>query len=79
MAQWLKVQPKQSTLFLSIDISFSIIEEEVHAIDTLDGEVIIALQTCESKLFFKDLFSFETKSKFFEIKAILFFQSFILF
>ena len=45
MAHWLKVEPKQSTLFLSIDISFSVMKEEVHAIDTLGGEAILAWQT----------------------------------
>ena len=71
MAQWLKVEPKHSTLFLSIDISFLIIEE-VHAMDTLDGEAKLAWQTWESKSFFKDMFFLETKSKSFEIEAILF-------
>ena len=45
---WLKVEPKQSTLFFKAHISFSIIEEEVvHAIDTLGGEAILAWQTWE--------------------------------
>ena len=39
MAHWLKVEPKQSTLFFKTHISFATIEEEVeHAIDTLEGE-----------------------------------------
>ena len=54
-AQWLKVEPKQSTLFFKLFISFSIIEE-MHAIGKLDGEATLAWQTCVSKLFFKDLF-----------------------
>ena len=66
MAHWLKVEPKQSTLFLSIQISFSIIEEVVHAIGMLDDEVILAWQTYESISFFKEIFFLETKSKSFE-------------
>ena len=38
MAHWLKVEPKQSTLFFKIFISFAITEEEVHAIGTLGGK-----------------------------------------
>ena len=66
MAQWLKVEPKQSTLFFNKHISFSIMEEEVHAIGELD-EATLAWQTWESILFFKTIF-------FLEIKAILFFK-----
>ena len=47
LAHWLKVEPKQSTFFLSIDISFSIIKE-VHAVGELDEEATLAWQTCES-------------------------------
>ena len=74
MAQWLKVEPKQSTLFLSIQISFSIMEEEVHAIGELECEATLAWQTRESKSFFKETFSFDIKSKSFEIEIILFFN-----
>ena len=50
--------PKQSTLFFKKFVSFSMLEEEVHAIDMLEGEVTLAWQTCEDKSFFKDLFLF---------------------
>ena len=77
IVHWLKVEPKQSTLFFSIVISFSIIEEEVeHAIGTLDGK---AWQTCEFKSFFKDFFLLEIKSNSFEIEAILFFKDWFSF
>jgi len=57
---WLKVEPKQSTLFFNKNISFSIIEEEVvHVIDMLDDEATLAWKICEDKSFFKDLFSFK--------------------
>jgi len=79
MAQWLKVEPKQSTLFFNIIKSFSTLEEVEHVIDILDGEGIVAWQTCETKLFFKDLFSFEISSNSFEIKAILFFKELFFF
>ena len=73
MAHWLKVEPKQSTLFFNTHISFLILEDKVeHAIETLDGEAILAWQTCDDQSFFKDLFSFETKSSSFEIEAIYF-------
>ena len=43
MAQWLKLEPKQSKLFFKAYISFAIIEEVVeHAIDTLGGEARLA-------------------------------------
>ena len=71
IAHWLKVEPKQSILFFKIFISFSMIVEEVHAIDTLGGE---AWQTCESISFYKVVFFLETKSNSFEIKVILFFK-----
>jgi len=57
------VVPKQLTFFFNIFISFSILEEVENAIDILDGE---AWQTCEDKLFFKEIFSFEAKSSSFE-------------
>jgi len=77
MAHWLKVEPKQSTLFFNIHISFSIIEEEVeHAMGMLDDE---AWKTCESKSFFKVLLSFKTKSNYFEIETILFFKELFYF
>jgi len=39
MAHWLKVEPKQSTLFFNIQISFLILEDKVeYAIGILDGE-----------------------------------------
>ena len=63
-----------NTLFLSIDISFSIKEEEVHAIGELEGEATLAWQTCVSMLIFNFLFSFRQTSKSFEIKSILFFK-----
>ena len=64
MAQWLKVEPKQSTLFFKTFISFSILEDKVeHAIGVLDEEATLAWQTLESKSFFKDLFLFKTKNK----------------
>ena len=75
MAPWhigSKWSPSKSTLFFNINISFSIIVEEVeHAICTLEGE---AWQTCEFKSFFKNLFSLEIKSNSFEIEIILFFK-----
>ena len=72
MTHWLKVEPKQSTLFFKAHISFLIFEEEVeHAIGTLEDE---EWQTCEDKSFFKDLFSLEIKSKLLDFKAILFFK-----
>ena len=70
IAQWLKVKPKQSTLFLSIQILFSIIEEVVHAIGMLDDEAILEWQTCKSISFFKEMFFLETKSNSFEIEAV---------
>ena len=80
MAHWLKMEPKQSTLFFKTHISFLIIEEKVeHAIETLDGEAILAWQTCESILIFKDSFFFKQISKSFEIESILFYQRNILF
>ena len=61
--------------FFNTHILFLMLEDKVeHAIETLDGEVILAWQTCESKLFFKVLLSFETKSSYFEIEVILFFK-----
>ena len=60
-AQWLKVEPKQSTLFLSIQISFLIMKEEVHAIGEVECEVTLAWQTCESISFCKEIFFLETK------------------
>ena len=45
MAHWLKVEPKQSTLFLSIDISFSMLEEVEHAIGEIECEATLAWQT----------------------------------
>ena len=44
MAQWFKVEPKQSILFFSKQKSFSIMEEEVHAIGMLDDEATLAWQ-----------------------------------
>jgi len=44
MAHWLKVEPKQSTLFFNKQISFLIIEEEVeHAMGMLEGEAILEI------------------------------------
>ena len=43
MAHWLKVEPKQLTLFFKMDISFSIMEEEVvHAMEILECEAKLA-------------------------------------
>ena len=70
---WLKVEPKQSIFFFSIDISFLIKEEVEHAIGEL-GEAILAWQTCESILFFKDSFFFKQTSKSFEMEAIFIFK-----
>ena len=42
---WLKVEPKQSTLFFKTFISFSIVEDKVeHAKDVLDEEATLAWQ-----------------------------------
>ena len=41
MAHWLKVEPKQSTLFFNIIILFSTLEEVEHAIETPDDEGIV--------------------------------------
>ena len=55
------------------------LEDKVeHAIETLDGKVILAWQTCEDKLFFKDLFSLEIKSNSFEIEIIFFSKNYFL-
>ena len=65
MTHWLKVEPKQSTLFFNTQISFLILEYKVeHAIETLDGEAMLAWQTCEFKSFFRVLFSLKIKSSF---------------
>ena len=45
MAHWLKVEPKQSTLFFKTQMSFSIEEDVVHVIDTHEDEVIVVWQT----------------------------------
>ena len=75
MAHWLKVEPKQSTLFFNKQISFSTIEEELkHAIGMLEGEAILAWQICVSKSFFKEIFLFKTISNSFEIEAIFIFK-----
>ena len=73
-AQWLKVEPKQSTLFLSMQISFSIMEEDMHAIGELDGEATLAWQTCVDKSFFKETFFFKQSFNSCEIKSIFFFK-----
>ena len=63
MAQWLKVEPKQSTLFFKIFMSFSMLEDKVeHAIGVQEEEAILAWQTRESKSFFKDSFFFKIRS-----------------
>ena len=73
MTHWLKMEPKQSSLFFKAYMSLSIIEQEVeHVIGTLDGEAIVAWQTCESKSFSKEVFSFEIISNSFEIEAFFF-------
>ena len=73
MAQWLKVEPKQSTLFFKTFISFSMLEDKVeHAIGVQEVEATLAWQTSIS--FCKDLFLIKTKSNSFEIESILFFK-----
>ena len=42
MAHWLKVEPKQSTLFFNTQISFLTLEEDEHAIETHEGKGIVA-------------------------------------
>ena len=68
-----KVEPKQLTLFFKIFILFLILEDKVeHAIGKLECEAVLAWQTCESILFFKEIFFLETKSNSFEIEIIYF-------
>ena len=75
MAQWLKVEPKQSTFFFNKFISFLILEDKVeHAISKL-GEATLAWQTCASILFCKTIFLFKQTSKSFQIEIILFFRA----
>ena len=59
MAQWLKVEPKQSTLFLSIDISFSILEEVEHTMCDMHERAkhVYAVDGVHAKM---ELVSFET-------------------
>ena len=49
MAHYLKVEPKQSTLFFNKQISLSILEEEVHAIGELECEATLAWQMIANK------------------------------
>ena len=70
---WLKVEPKQSTLFFKTFISFSIVEDKVeHAIGVQEVEATLAWHTWESISIFKDSFFFKTKSNSFVIESILF-------
>ena len=62
MAHWLKVEPKQSIFFFSIDISLLIKEDVEHEIGEL-WEGILAWQTCVSILFCKNSFFFKQISK----------------
>ena len=71
MAHWPRVEPKQSTFFFKTHISFLIEEDVEHAkCLSMKDEAIETWQTWASELFFKETFSFETKSNSFEIKII---------
>ena len=74
MTHWLKVEPKQSTLFFKIHISFSIEEDVEQATKFLSlGDVSIeAWQEWEAKSFFKESFSFKMQSNSLEIKQFYF-------
>ena len=46
IAHWLKVEPKQSTLFFNIHILLSTFKEDVeHVIETFNNEDVVAWQT----------------------------------